>query len=477
MVPLVVSFCLGGLSLLVLPSAIAYDPWSWLIWGREIARLALDTTGGATSVKPLPMMATTVLSVFGSAAPLLWLAAARGGAIMGLFLAYRLGARLGGRVAGVLSLVALLTSYQFASYLVLQGMAEPVGATLALGAAEAHLGRRRRAALVCLVGVSLVRIEAWPFVLGYASWCVLWSRSEQQAGWRPVHLWARLRAASWRAKVGLVVLAVAIPAVWFLPDLWGAGDLLRSAQDATHQSQGGPLLHTYPGLAALAEAGGVFLVPFSAAFLWRFVADMVALAKKRFTPTWWLGGCAVVWLCIEAAMAELRVDTGAPRYLLPGGTAVACVVAGYALAEAGQAVRVRWTRARWTVPALAAACAVVLAGMAVESTTANLPTELRIASQSQRATDELGPFLSRNGGRARVMACGGTVATAAFQVPVVAWSLNVPVGSVRDQAGPTGTIFALNGQPRLPDTYRDAYHVAGTTGPTGDRWVELTTCS
>lgn len=477
-VPLVVSFGLGGLSLLVLPRAIAYDPWSWLIWGREIARLALDTKGSATSVKPLPMMATTVLSVFGSAAPLVWLAVARGGAIMGLLLAYRVGARLGGPVAGGFALIALLTSFQFASYLVLQGMAGPIGATFALGAAEAHLERRRRAALVCLIGLNLERIEVWPLVCAYGLWCVLCPGGEDsaQGGWRPVHLWARLRAASWRAKVGLVVLAVGVPAAWFLPDLWGAGDLLRSAQAATHESQGGPLLHPIPGLAVLAEAGGVFLVPFTAAFVWRWAADMVALAKRRFTPTWWLGSCAVGWLLVEASMAQLRVDTGAPRYLLPGGTSVACVVAGYALADAGRAVRSRWARARWTVPALTAACAVVLTGMAVESVPDRLPTKIRAAYQAQLATDELAPFLRRTGGPARVVACGGTVATAPFQVPLVAWSLNVPAGSVEDEPGPTGTIFALNGQPAVPAAYRDAYRVAGTIGGRGERWVELTTC-
>src|SRR5690349_22767192 len=44
---------IAALSLL-LPSALTYDPMSWLIWGREIAHLDLSTTYGP-SWKPLPV--------------------------------------------------------------------------------------------------------------------------------------------------------------------------------------------------------------------------------------------------------------------------------------------------------------------------------------------------------------------------------------------------------------------------------------
>src|SRR5689334_23990564 len=72
-----VALALGALSLLY-PSTPTYDPWAWIIWGREIAHLDLQTTGGP-SWKPLPVIFTTVFSVFGSIAPNLWLAVARGG--------------------------------------------------------------------------------------------------------------------------------------------------------------------------------------------------------------------------------------------------------------------------------------------------------------------------------------------------------------------------------------------------------------
>ena len=40
-----VALMIGALSLLI-PSTPSYDPWAWLVWGREIVHLNLHTTGG-----------------------------------------------------------------------------------------------------------------------------------------------------------------------------------------------------------------------------------------------------------------------------------------------------------------------------------------------------------------------------------------------------------------------------------------------
>ena len=53
---IVVSLVIAALSLLI-PSTPSYDPWAWLVWGREIVHLDLHTTGGP-SWKPLPMLFT-----------------------------------------------------------------------------------------------------------------------------------------------------------------------------------------------------------------------------------------------------------------------------------------------------------------------------------------------------------------------------------------------------------------------------------
>jgi hypothetical protein len=89
---------LAALSLL-LPSEPSYDPFTWLVWGREIAHGELDTTGGS-SWKPLPAVFTTLfapLSKVDDAIPVaLWMLVARTGALLALALAFRLAARLAG---------------------------------------------------------------------------------------------------------------------------------------------------------------------------------------------------------------------------------------------------------------------------------------------------------------------------------------------------------------------------------------------
>ena len=56
---------LTALTFLV-PSAPTYDPWAWIIWGREILHLDLSTVDGP-SWKPLPVLLTTPFALFGGA--------------------------------------------------------------------------------------------------------------------------------------------------------------------------------------------------------------------------------------------------------------------------------------------------------------------------------------------------------------------------------------------------------------------------
>ncbi|MBV9916986.1 MAG: hypothetical protein JO153_10845, partial [Solirubrobacterales bacterium] len=92
---------IGALSLLI-PSTPSYDPWAWLVWGREIVHLNLQTTGGP-SWKPLPMIFTTLFAPFGSAAPDLWLIVARAGAVMAAAMVFKLAFRLVKGIAGAWS--------------------------------------------------------------------------------------------------------------------------------------------------------------------------------------------------------------------------------------------------------------------------------------------------------------------------------------------------------------------------------------
>ena len=112
-----VALALGALTLLF-PSTPTYDPWAWILWGREIAHLDLETTGGP-SWKPFPVLFTTVFSLFGGRGALPVAVVARGGACSRCVMAFRLACRLtGGRgvaaaTAGIVGALAAVISSQF----------------------------------------------------------------------------------------------------------------------------------------------------------------------------------------------------------------------------------------------------------------------------------------------------------------------------------------------------------------------------
>src|SRR5436305_6082567 len=106
-----VCVALAALSAAVLPTVPSYDPWSWIVWGREVSDPALSfTVGGGPSWKPLPVIFTTVFGLFGGAAPALWVITARAGGLLALVAAYRLAARLVGGPRAAASVGGLLAA-------------------------------------------------------------------------------------------------------------------------------------------------------------------------------------------------------------------------------------------------------------------------------------------------------------------------------------------------------------------------------
>jgi hypothetical protein len=98
----VLAGCLAVAALtLLLPSTPTYDPWAWLLWGRQIVEVDLLTTGGP-SWKPLPMLFIVPFQAIGellgddSFAPYAWLWIARAGGLLACVLAFRLARRLTG---------------------------------------------------------------------------------------------------------------------------------------------------------------------------------------------------------------------------------------------------------------------------------------------------------------------------------------------------------------------------------------------
>jgi hypothetical protein len=447
---------LALVSLFVLPRSIAYDPWSWLIWGREIAHLQLDTRTAATAVKPLPIFINTLLAPTGSLEPLLWLLIARAATLLSLAIAFRLGRRLGGLGAGVLAAIGLAVSNEFLGYLFVQGMSEPMATATVLAAVDNHLESRRRWALVWLIAAGLLRPEAWPFLFAYCVWLAY--------------------DKSTRRRVVAGVVAVGIPLSWFVIDWFGSRQFFRSAGAATRQSQGGPLLSRSPGLATLRETWHLMSAPFLVLFVLGFGAALLAWRRGgRSTPAVWLGLGALAWLAVDAVLAQGRFATGAPRYLLPG-VGLASVVAAVFVADIARVVLRRWSGSRAGLALVVLGCALLGAALVprVINTGHQVDAGVRVGKAAVRLRASLPHAIALAGGRNAVVDCG-QVTTQNFQVPLVSWQLRLPIADVVITPGTTGTVLQAGGGPRIPAGVT-GYRTLGRVGPFDAVWTVVTTC-
>jgi hypothetical protein len=463
------SIVLAVISMIVLPRNIAYDPWSWLIWGRETIHLHLDTRQAATAVKPLPIFINTLFAPLGTrAAPDIWLFVARVAALLSLALVFRIAQRVSGVAAGLIAAIGLAVSDEYLGYLLMAGMSEPMATATVLAAVDSHLDSRRRATFCWLVAAGLLRPETWPFLVLYSLWLACPSMTWRPSTWRPQLTFRRVLT---------IVVAVAVPPVWFVIDWFGSRQFFRSAGAATHQSQGGPLLSREPGLATIHETWHLMSAPIVVLFLGGVVVAVVAWARtRRATPTIWFAAGAIGWLAVDALLAQGRFATGAPRYLLPG-VALACVVAAVVFTDAVRLVirRVPNPRAALAVGTVAA---LGLGGCFVPRF---ITTERQVHSgivqgrQSAALNTSLKQAIARAGGRAGVLSCGQVI-TKNFQVPLLAWDLKIPVGAVGFVPAGHGIVLQDELNPRIPVDLRSDYHFVAAVGPPNARWTILTTC-
>jgi len=389
----------AALSALLVAPAPSYDPWAWLLWGRELTALELSTAEGP-AFKPLPVAVCALLAPLGGAAPALWVIVARTGAVLAVWLAFRLGRRLGGGsiAAGALAAAGVALCGGFPGYAA-AGAETGWTIALALAAAEAWRGGHPRAALACGVGCALLRVEAWPFLL--VAGIVLWRR-------RPQDRWL------------LAACALAIPALWFVPELLGSGDLLRSGSRARVPNPGQPATAAVPALAALREA--------AALLLWPLLAGAVA-AVWLARPARGVLAAGLAWIGLVALMAQAGFS-GEPRYSLPGGALVA--IAG----AAGLVALVRAVPGRLVAPALTVL--VVLAAAAPKL--ADLPGVRSDRAWAQGMAADLDRAIGAAGGRARLLACGRPY-VGELRGPLLAYHLRVEKRRVGFVPAPPGAVF------------------------------------
>ena len=440
---------LAALSLLA-PSTPSYDPWAWLVWGREIVAFDLDTRFGP-SWKPLPVLFTTPFSLFGEAAPELWLIVARAGALVGLVAAFRLARRLAGAIGGVLAAAALALSDGYLRGAAL-GFSEGLLVALTLVAVERHLEGRRAQALALGFGAGLLRPETWPFLGLYA-------------------LYVFVREP--RARVLTAGLMALLPVLWLGPELWGAGDPFRAASRAQEPTRFSAAFAESPALAVLVRAAGI--VPWAAkvgVVVAVVLAPLAAVAgaplggRARVALREWTGGrgpalvvlvlaaVAAIWFALVAIMTEAGY-AGNSRYLaMPA--ALSCVVGGAGLGWLARALGTALERARGPREAVGrpGPRSVLVAGVVIVAAAAataggplsTLAGDSREVADAARLDADLPQAIARAGGRTRVRACGQPFATA-LQVPAVAWQLRVATGRVGIEPRGPGTYF--RGPPAL----------------------------
>ena len=183
---------------------------------------------------------------------------------------------------------------------------------LMLWGVERQLDGRRAHALVAVFLACLLRPEVFPFLALYGVWL-------------------------WRAEPGLrrltAGLAVALPALWLLPDWLGSGDPFGAGRKASSEPHWSLSVRDQPWLAALERTHRIAGLPLE---LGALGAALFAL-RRRDRTVLALFAVAVAWVALVVAMTEAGFS-GSARYFVPAiviasiltGLAVAWSVAGVA---------------------------------------------------------------------------------------------------------------------------------------------------
>jgi hypothetical protein len=434
---LLACLALATLSLL-LPSVPTYDPWAWIIWGREILHGDLVTTTGP-SWKPLPVVFTTPFSLLGDdGAPLAWLAIARAGGILAFAMAYRLGARLAGPIAGVIAAAALFLCDDFI-FNFARGNSEGILVAVCLWAIERHLDGRHKDAFALGLAAALLRPEVWPFIGLYGLYVLYRDRSA----------WTVALVAG--GGLGLAIL-------WFVPEYLGSGDFLRAAARARQPNPDSAAFAAHPFLEVFGRSASVLTPP---VYLGGVIAVIAAIrSRNRLFLT--MAAIGTVLMVSVALMTQFGF-AGNLRYVaLPA--ALVCVLAG-----AGWVGITRATRERFGTAA-AAGLIVVVAAFAypfVRDDVSELHERAITVKDEAELYGSVPEAIEAAGGAEKLKACG-TVYTGAFQTQTVAWYMHLHEMQTEIFAFPPGTTItpwftALSHDPRFPVTARTKLWVIGSS--------------
>jgi hypothetical protein len=440
--PAIVAACVVlSFASLALPSEPSFDPWAWIVWGRELLLFDLDTTGGP-SWKPLPVLLTAAFAPFSlideGLPAALWLVVARTGALLSIVLAFRVARRLTGSGsgrwtgigAGAVAALALAFAPQWLRYAA-HGNEVPMAVAAMLWGVERHLVGRRAQALVAVFLACLLRPEVFPFLALYGAWL-------------------------WRAEPGLrrltAGLAVALPALWLLPDWIGSGDPFGAGRKASSEPRWSLSVRDQPWLAALERTHRVAGLPLE---LGALGAALFAL-RRRDRTVLALFAVAVAWVALVVAMTEAGFS-GSTRYFVPA-VVIASILTGLAVAwsveaiarlgsSAGASLRPYAGRPVAISAGLVAAAAIASAsGSWIDRRVAQFDRQIELSGELAELQAALPAALDRAGGAESVVAAGPPSVNRAFQTRL-AWETHLPLLDVESAGSGGGLIFSVPGSP------------------------------
>ncbi len=411
---------LALLSAVVLPTVPSYDPWSWIVWGKEVTDPHLSfVVSGGPSWKPLPFLFTTVYGPFDSAAPTLWVITARVGGLLGLVAAWRLSNRLvgggwQGAVAGVLAIVSIVLTQDWFYYF-LRGTSEVVLIGVSLWTIDRLLDGHRTQAFLLAVACGLIRPEWWPFIGLYALW--LWFRDPHFAS----------------AKMRLLLLAglFALPFFWFVPPWIGSGSPFLAA---THAAEYNGHLGPDPFRAVVGRGRDLQVLP---ALVFAVAAVAIGWFRDRNRVLLAMGVGIAAWWVVVVAMT-LDGYPGLERFYLPAA-ALTCVLGGVGLVNVAS---IAGGLAGQYQTAVAVAVAVILVLISIPFTSTRV-SEARAAfpaaSQAVSRLNQLSQAVAAAGGHDGVFPCKSSFAAVNHSVQTaLAWKLHVTlerVGTVMSAPG------------------------------------------
>ncbi len=378
--------------------------------------LDLSTTQGP-SWKPGPVLFTTVFALFGGWAPTLWLFTARLGAVVAVVMAYRVAGRLGGRIAGVVAAVLVLTMHDFVRG-AMYGEAEPLMVGALLFALDRAMAKSHRAALGLFVFAALLRPEVWLLLGAYA-----------------LYLWFKVPGR----RVSVLAALATVGLLWFGGDWWGSGDPLLGSERAKQFVAWNSYQHyAHPAQAMLNLANALLHRPAIAVALIAFLIAVI----RRDRVVIVLGAAALSMLVAVVAMAQ----DGYPvldRFLF-GSVALTFVLTGVGVGFIFRLIK----RKHVAIAAVAAvAVAAILSPLAITNARSWIPAA-KSAQQWDEEVHTLPEAVAAVGGRRRILACRGSVATYVLMTPTLAWDLHVHMTRVFTWGeDPNGIIFIRDNDP------------------------------